>query len=135
MISLKTLRNIVPLLILSLSPSLFGQAVNATLLGTITDATGANVPSAKVIVTDTATGATHETVTNESGNYTLPDLPPGTYSITTEANGFKKDTHQNIDLLVNTSTRVDVDLVPGSISETVLVTAAPALLQTDRADI
>ena len=76
MILLKTLRNIVPLLILSLSPSLFGQAVNATLLGTIKDATGATVPGAKVTVTDTATGTTHESVTNESGNYTLPDLPP-----------------------------------------------------------
>jgi len=75
-ILLKTLRNIVPLLILSLSPSLFGQAVNATLLGTIKDATGATVPGAKVTVTDTATGTTHESVTNESGNYTLPDLPP-----------------------------------------------------------
>jgi Carboxypeptidase regulatory-like domain len=131
----KTLRTLVPLLALSLSSSLFGQAVNATLLGTITDASGATVAGAKVTVTETATGATHESVTNESGNYTLPDLPPGTYSITAEAAGFKKDTHQNIDLLVNTSTRVDVDLVPGSISETVLVTTAPALLQTDRADI
>ncbi len=68
MIALKTLRTIIPLLILSLSPSLFGQAVNATLLGTITDATGATVAGVKVTVTDTATGATHESVTKERGN-------------------------------------------------------------------
>ena len=135
MIVQKALRTIIPLLILSLSPSLFGQAVNATLLGTITDASGATVAGVKVTVTETATGTVHESVTNESGNYTLPDLPPGTYSVTAEAAGFKKDTHQNVDLLVNTSTRVDVDLVPGNVSETVLVTTAPALLQTDRADI
>jgi hypothetical protein len=109
--------------------------VNATLLGTITDSTGATVPGAKVTATETATGLIHESVTNESGNYTFPDMPPGKYSVTAEAKGFKKDTHQNIDLLSNSSTRVDVAMVTGSVSEEVLVTTAPALLQTDRADI
>jgi Carboxypeptidase regulatory-like domain len=134
-IALKKLRLILPLLILGLLPSLYGQAVNATLLGTITDASGATVPSVKVTVTEIATGAIHESMTNESGNYTIPDLPPGTYTVTAEAKGFKKDTHQNIDLLLNSSTRVDIDLVTGSVFETVLVTTAPPLLQTDRADI
>jgi hypothetical protein len=126
---------LLPLLILALSPVLFGQAVSGTLLGTINDPTGAAVPAARVIVIETATETTHETVTNESGNYTLPNLPPGTYTITVEANGFKKDTHQGIDLLTNTSTRVDFALVTGSASETITVSTAPALLQTDRADI
>jgi len=134
-ISLKRFRYIISLLILSLSPSLFGQAVNATLLGTITDSTGATVGGAKVTATETATGLIHESVTNESGNYTFPDMPPGKYSVTAEAKGFKKATHQNIDLLSNSSTRVDVDMVTGSVSEEVLVTTSPALLQTDRADI
>jgi Carboxypeptidase regulatory-like domain len=134
-LSLKRFRYVLSLLILSLSPSLFGQAVNATLLGTVTDSTGATVPGAKVTATETATGLIHESVTNDSGNYTFPDVPPGKYSITTEAKGFKKDTHQNIDLLSNSSTRVDVEMVTGSVSEEVLVTTAPALLQTDRADI
>ncbi len=124
MISLKRFRYIVSLLILSLSPSLFGQAVNATLLGTITDSTGATVPGAKVTATETTTGLIHESVTNESGNYTFPDMPPGKYSITSEAKGFKKDTHQNIDLLSNSSTRVDVEMVTGSVSEEVLVTTS-----------
>jgi hypothetical protein len=134
-ILLKRFRYIISLLILSVSPSLFGQAVNATLLGTITDSTGATVPGAKITATETATGLIHESVTNDSGNYTLPDLPPGKYSITAEAKGFKKDTHENIDLLSNSSTRVDVAMVTGSVSEEVLVTTSPALLQTDRADI
>ena len=92
MISLKRFRYIVALLVLSISPSLFGQAVSATLLGTVTDSTGATVPGAKVTATETATGLIHESVTNDSGNYTLPDIPPGKYSVTTEAKGFKKDT-------------------------------------------
>jgi hypothetical protein len=134
-LSLKRFRYIFSILVLSLSPSLFGQAVNATLLGNITDSTGATVAGAKVTATEVTTGLIHESVTNESGNYTFPDMPPGKYSITAESKGFKKDTHQNIDLLTNSSTRVDIEMVTGSVSETVLVTTAPPLLQTDRADI
>jgi hypothetical protein len=135
-IALKKLRLLIlPILILGLSTSLFGQAVSGTLLGTISDPSGANVPGARITAVEAATGTTHQSITNESGNFTIPNLPPGTYTITVEANGFKKDTHQNVDLLTNTSTRVDVTLVTGSVSETVLVTTAPALLQTDRADI
>jgi hypothetical protein len=134
-ISLKRFRYVVSILILSLTPILFGQAVNGTLLGTVTDATGATVSVAKVTATEVATGLIHESVTNESGNYTFPDMTPGVYSVTVEAKGFKKETHQNIDLPTNTSTRVDFNLAPGSMSETVEVTTAPATLQTDRADI
>ncbi len=115
--------------------ALLAQAVNGTILGTVSDSTGATVGNAKVSAVQSETGATRETVTNESGNYTMPDLPPGTYSVTVVAQGFKKDTRENIALLNNTSTRVDIDLSTGSITETVLVTTAPPLLQTDRADI
>jgi hypothetical protein len=114
---------------------MFGQAVSATLLGTVTDSSGAAIAKARVTATETSTGAIHESVTNDSGNYTFPDLTPGRYSVTVEASGFKKETHQNIDLLINSSTRVEFDLATGSVSETVLVTTAPPLLQTDRADI
>jgi hypothetical protein len=76
-LNLKRFRYIVSILILSLSPSLFGQAVNATRLGTITDSTGASVAGAKVIATETATGLIHDSVTNESGNFTLSDMTPG----------------------------------------------------------
>jgi len=114
---------------------MFGQAVSATLLGTVSDSTGAAIAKARVTATETSTGAVHESVTNDSGNYTFPDLTPGRYSVTVEANGFKKETHQNIDVLINSSTRVEFDLATGSVSETVLVTTAPPLLQTDRADI
>ena len=117
------------------STAMFGQAVSATLLGAVNDATGAAVPKAKVTATQANTGVVHETVSNESGNYTFPDLQPGTYTVTVEAGGFKKSTHQNVDVLVNSSTRMDMDLSVGAANETVLVTTAQALLQTDRADI
>jgi hypothetical protein len=135
MISRKLFRSVLALLVLSFSHALLGQAVNATLLGTITDSSGATVAGAKVTATEVATGLIHESVTNESGNFTFPDMEPGTYSVTAEAKGFKKETHQNIDLPTNTSTRVDFSLATGSMSETVEVTTAPPMLQTDRADI
>ena len=117
------------------SPLAFGQAVSGTLLGTVSDSSGASLAGAKVTATEASTGLVHEAITNSSGNYTFPDLQPGTYTVSVEAAGFKRDTHQNVDLLINSSTRVDVGLVIGSATETVLVTTAPALLQTDRADI
>ncbi|HTH53575.1 MAG TPA: carboxypeptidase-like regulatory domain-containing protein, partial [Edaphobacter sp.] len=113
----------------------FAQAVNATLLGTVTDSSGATVANANVTATATSTSTAYQSVTNEAGNYTIPNLPPGSYSITVTATGFKKETHQNIDVLINSSTRVDFSVAPGSVSEEVMVTTAPPLLQTDRADI
>ncbi len=123
------------LLVLGFTQALLGQAVNGTLLGTVTDATGATVANAKVSATRTSTGAVHTSVTNESGNYTFPDLQPGVYTLTIDAAGFKKAEQKNINLLSNTSTRVDMGLQPGSVSETVTVNTAPPVLQTDRADI
>src|SRR5580704_6009867 len=137
MLTLKRFRYIFSaiLVVLSFSSFLHGQAVTGTLLGTVTDRSGAVVGGAKITATEAQTGLIHESATNESGNFTFPDLPQGKYSVTVEAPGFKKDTHQNIDLLSNSSTRVDVSMETGSISESVMVTTAPALLQTDRADI
>ena len=120
---------------LNLSFVALGQAVNGTLLGTVTDPTGATIAGARVSAVSTGTGAVHEAVTNESGNYSFPDLQPDTYSVSAEASGFKKVTRQNIDLLSNTSLRVDLGMVTGNVSETVVVTTAPPQLQTDRADI
>lgn len=126
---------LIALLAFGFCQALSGQAVNGTLLGTITDSTGAAIPEAKVTATLTSTGATHVTTTNGSGNYTFPNMQPGTYTVAVDANGFKKAEQQNITLLSDTSPRVDLTLQPGNVSETVVVTTAPPQLQTDRADI
>src|SRR5271165_5981999 len=112
-----------------------GQAVSATLLGTVTDASGAAVPNANVLITASETSVTHEVKTNESGNYTFPDLSPGRYTVAVTAPSFKKAVRENVDVTVNSTSRVDVTLETGSVSETVTVTDAPPMLQTDRADI
>ena len=79
------------LVVLMLCPRAWGQAVTATLLGTVTDNTGAAVPGANVQILEKATGIPHTGTANESGNYTFPDLSPGGYSVSADAKGFKKE--------------------------------------------
>jgi len=112
----------------------FSQAVNATLVGTVTDASGASVANAKVTLTESNTNVSRTGQTNESGNFVFPDLPPGTYTVAVELAGFKKEERKGIALQVNTTQRVDLQLQPGNITESVEVTATPQELQTDRAD-
>ena len=85
------------LLLLISSVSLWGQAVSATLLGTVTDKSGATVTDATVTITVPATGATSSAVTNSSGNYTFPNLAPGTDKVSSEAKGFKREIRENIE--------------------------------------
>ncbi|MBV9144852.1 MAG: carboxypeptidase regulatory-like domain-containing protein, partial [Acidobacteria bacterium] len=86
----------------------FGQAVNGTLLGTLTDASGAVVAGAQVTITEAGTGIAHSTQSNGSGNYVFPDLPPGNYNVTAEAKGFKKETRTSVRLEVNSTVRIDM---------------------------
>src|ERR1017187_2785001 len=114
--------------------AMYGQAVSATLLGNVTDTSGAVVPNTRVVITEQNTGVSRSAETNESGNYTFPDLPPGVYSVVVEQTGFKKETRKDISVTVNTATRIDVKLQPGNVTETIEVTGAPPPIQTDRAD-
>ena len=113
----------------------YSQAVNATLLGTVTDSSGAVIPNAKVTATEVTTNSTRTSQTNDSGYYSLLNLPPGSYAVMVEAPGFKKELRRDITVLVDTNTRVDVQLSPGVLTETVEVSGAPALLQADSAGI
>jgi hypothetical protein len=121
-------------LLIGLSSQVMGQAVNATLLGTVTDSSGAAVANVKVTITETNTGIGRTTQTNDSGNYVFPDLPPGTYTVTAEQPGFKRDSRAGVGVIVNTTGRVDLVLQPGSSSDTILVEAETPILQTERAD-
>ena len=112
-----------------------GQAVNATLLGTVTDTTGAAVSGAKVTVQEVNTSLMRTAVSNDSGNYTFPTLTPGMYNVTIEKDGFRKAVRRNVEVLVDTTVRVDMQLQPGTITEQITVTAEIPVLQTDRADV
>ena len=126
---------ILAFVILILSIEVRGQAVTGSLIGTVTDASGSVVPSANVTITEVNTNLSRSAVTNESGNYVFGNLDRGTYRVEVQRQSFKKAIRDKVDVLVNTDTRVDVQLEPGEISQTVEVTANIQLLQTDRADV
>ena len=112
----------------------FSQAVNGTIVGTVTDSQGGSIANAKITLVETNTKIVRTRQTNESGSYGFPDLPPGTYSVEAQTAGFKKELKTGILLEANTSPRVDLRLEPGEINQTIEVSASGAILQTERAD-
>jgi hypothetical protein len=122
------------LLELLFTAAAFSQAVNGTIVGTVTDSSGAAVAGAKVTITETNTQITHGAITNDSGTYGFPDLPPGTYEVTVQMAGFKREAKSGIVLQANSSPRADLRLEPGDVTQTIEVQANAALLQTERAD-
>lgn len=125
---------LIGILLLDSSQPATGQAINATLLGTITDSSGAVVVGATVTITDMNTTLGRTTKSNNSGNYEFANLPQSRYEVAVEHPGFKKAERSGIDVLVNSSVRIDLVLQPGSATETVVVNAESPILQTDRAD-
>ncbi len=113
---------------------LFSQAVSGSLVGTVTDVSGAVVPSARVTVTETNTGISRTGATNPSGGYVFTNLNAGRYRVEIEQPGFSKAVRDGIDVFVNSTVRVDIQLRPGEITQTVDVVAEVPLLQTDRVD-
>lgn len=121
---------------LMIRPSaLLGQAVTATVVGTINDPAGRAVPNVALILTNQGTNTSTNGTTNGSGNYEFTLVQPGTYTLTATSNGFKKEEQRDITVPVNTTTRVDLSLQLGMASQTVTVSSDVALLQTDRADV
>src|SRR5947208_2498131 len=114
---------------------LFGQQSSARLLGTVVDQSGAVVPNATVSAVGTATGQRRTAQTDDSGNYAIPLLPIGEYTVSVEASGFKVSTARNVVLQVDQDARVDITLTLGSTSETVSVEALAPLLVTDNSAV
>ena len=115
---------------LSAASLLFAQGNSGSILGTITDSSGAVVASAKVSVTNTRTSVKVESTADELGNYLFNFLAPGTYRVETEVAGFKKFSRE-VALETGRQLRVDVALETGAVTETVNVTASTPLLETE----
>ena len=109
-----------------------GEIGGATLNGTITDTTGAAVPSAKVTVTNRDTGLSRTTNTNAAGEYTFTALPAGSYDLTAENQGFKISKRSGITLTVGAVATLDVVLEVGAVQETVSITAEAPVVETTR---
>jgi Carboxypeptidase regulatory-like domain len=108
----------------------FGQANTGTIVGTVTDASGATVPSAKVSAKNLNTGVTKDTVTDSSGDYRISYLLPGVYEVAAEAPSFKRAVQTQLTLDVDQRARVNFSLEVGAVNEKVEVAATAPLLQT-----
>ena len=126
---------VVSLLCSFMVPSAMGQAVYGSILGTVTDPSGAAVNGAKVTVTSQTKNTSETATTNESGNYAVTHLIPDVYTIHIEGAGFKVLEFKDIQVSADTGARVDGQFQVGSTSEQVEVTAEAPQLKTDRADV
>ena len=122
------------LLVFLTAGPLFGQAgASGTILGTITDSSGAVLPNAKVTITNTATNVNYNTETSSTGDYTVPELRPGNYKVSATASGFQTSVTQNFVLAVDQKVRIDMSLQPGAVTETNQLTAQAEQLDPDSA--
>jgi len=121
------------MLLLAFSFHAFGQ--EATIVGTVTDPTGAAVPNVAISATHVETGETRTTSTSDSGQYVLAGLPIGHYNVGAKAAGFGPSERSNIVLNVNDRTRVDLALKVGATQENVTVEANAVAVQSDSSDV
>ena len=111
------------------------QTVTGTILGNVTDPSGASIPDARVTVTNNNTGLERGVSTNAEGTYVAPFLPVGAYAVTVESTGFQAKRLTDIVLQVDDQLRLDVSLELGAVTEVVEVTGAAPLLQTENASM
>jgi hypothetical protein len=111
------------------------QAVTGTIIGRVTDSSGAVVPGVTVTLTNTGTKLTRVVTTDTDGEYSAPSLPTGKYSVSAEISGFKTVTMSNVDLGVDQRVRIDVTLEVGTVSEAVTIEARSPLVQTSSSEL
>lgn len=112
-----------------------GQATRGSIVGTVTDSTGAVIPNARVNAKDVDTGATAEAVTNAAGGFTLPQLDLGHYSVTVASSGFQTTTQTGILVTIGAISTVHFSLAAGAAAQTVTVNAAAPAVQTETSDV
>lgn len=111
------------------------QAVNGSFVGTVRDSSGAVVPGAAITLINISTNVKTTTVTNSSGDYVLPFLDSGTYTLSATAQGFKTAIQKEVKLDVAAQVRVDFKLEIGETAQTVEVISAEPLIETDTSSL
>jgi Carboxypeptidase regulatory-like domain len=117
--------------LLCLTPAGFAQNATGTVLGHVTDSTGAVIPDATVTLTNSNTGVTRQFKTNGTGDFVFVDQNPGPYSLSVQAAGFENETTGNLQLEVEQTLRQNFSLKVGSQTQQVVVAANAQILQTD----
>ena len=123
------------LLALTGVPKLNAQATDSNIVGTVTDATGAAIPAAKVTATNTATNVKYDTVSNMEGEYRLNNVPIGNYTITATKAGFTTGSKSGVQLDLNRTATVNVALAVGTVETSVDVTESAALIDTNSSQL
>jgi hypothetical protein len=123
------------LLVVVVTNTASAQQTSGSIIGNVSDSSGAAVPQAAVAVKETSKGVVFQTTTNASGTYALDHLIPGSYTVTVEAPNFKKVVSEPLTVQIDNVSRLNVRLTPGTTTETEVLANATPLLQTDSADI
>jgi Carboxypeptidase regulatory-like domain/TonB dependent receptor-like, beta-barrel len=113
----------------------FAQAIYGSIVGNVTDSSGAVVPNAKITVTNVNQGVSFSTTSNASGYYEQTHLIPGVYSVKVEATGFQAFVRTTVQVNVDSATQVNAALSVGQMTQEVTVTAAVPLLKTTKTDV
>ncbi|MCU1235700.1 MAG: Outer rane receptor for ferrienterochelin and colicin [Candidatus Solibacter sp.] len=114
---------------------MLGQAITGSILGTVTDASGALVRSVKITIKNVDTGLQLTTTSNNDGDYTFPTVPPGTYEVSAQLTGFRTAVTPRLPVELQKTSRMDFTLSPGNITEQVVVTADAPLVQSTTSDL
>lgn len=121
--------------VLAIVSSARAQNVNGAIVGTIKDPSGGVIASAAVTVTNQDTNISYKAATDTTGDYVVPNLPPGAYTVKTEMTGFRQNIVKDVVLLANRSMRVDVLLEPGTLAQSVEVQAAAPVVNSENSTI
>ena len=113
----------------------YAQSDRGTITGTVVDPDGGVVPGASVVAENPENGARYETVTTQTGNYTLAQVPVGTYNLNIELTGFGRFRQEGIRIFVGQTARIDAKLQVGNLAEEVNVVADASMLDTQSAEI
>ena len=111
------------------------QVSSAEISGVVGDSSGAAVPNARITASNTATNLKRETVSDATGNYIITLLPPGDYTVTVEAPGFRKLLQSGLTLQINQQAKLDLTLQVGQVSEVLEVTASAPLLESESSSL
>ncbi len=122
------------ILAVSTTPAM-AQVLYGSVVGTVTDPSGAVIPNAQVSLTSKATGVAREASTDEGGRYSIGSVSPGDYELRVSSQGFRTSVRADVEVTINTVSRVDLKLEVGQMTEQVTVAGTAVMLQTDKSDV
>ncbi|RZU42444.1 TonB-dependent receptor [Edaphobacter modestus] len=117
----------------ALGRCLWAQSTTGSVVGSISDSTGSVIPNATITLTNNATGEKRTVITTDSGDYQLLSILPGRYTLTVEAQGFRRYSHDPVEVQVDLATRENVEMTVGSATEQITVTSQAPIIQTENA--